>query len=49
MAPFRKILPDMGGIDLSPILMFLLINVLRIVVGNFAAATQLHPGLVPGI
>ena len=49
MAPFRKILPDMGGIDLSPILMFLLINVLRIVVGNFAETTHLPPGLVLGI
>lgn len=49
MAPVRKLLPSMGGIDLSPIFIFLLINVLRIVIGNFATATHLHPGLVPGI
>ncbi len=49
MTPFRKILPNMGGIDLSPILIFLLINVLRIVVGNFADAAHLPLGLVPGI
>lgn len=28
MAPFRKILPDMGGLDFSPILLFLLLGVL---------------------
>ncbi|OUS18242.1 YggT family protein [Gammaproteobacteria bacterium 50_400_T64] len=49
MTPFRKMLPNMGGIDLSPIFMFLLINVLRIVISNFAASTQLPPGLVLGI
>lgn len=27
MAPFRKILPDMGGLDFSPILLFLLLGV----------------------
>ena len=29
MAPFRKIMPDMGGLDLSPILLFIVINVIE--------------------
>lgn len=32
MQPFRKILPPMGGLDLSPILVFLVIQVLEVVV-----------------
>lgn len=32
MQPFRKILPPMGGLDLSPILAFLAIQVLEVVV-----------------
>ncbi|MFV1872467.1 MAG: YggT family protein [Oleiphilus sp.] len=32
MQPFRKILPPMGGLDLSPILAFLVIQVLEVVV-----------------
>jgi YggT family protein len=31
MKPFRKMLPDMGGLDLSPILVFLVIQVLEVV------------------
>lgn len=34
MAPFRKMLPDMGGLDLSPILVFLTINILQILLRN---------------
>ena len=29
LAPFRKIVPDLGGLDLSPILLFILINILE--------------------
>tara|TARA_R110001592_G_scaffold7583_2_gene42261 strand:- start:6450 stop:7013 length:564 start_codon:yes stop_codon:yes gene_type:complete len=32
MKPFRKMLPAMGGLDLSPILVFLVIKVLEVVV-----------------
>ncbi len=32
MAPFRKIIPPMGGIDLSPIFLILAINLIRIFV-----------------
>jgi YggT family protein len=38
MAPFRKLLPDMGGIDLSPILVFLCIGVLTKVFAIIASA-----------
>lgn len=49
MSPFRKILPPMGGLDFSPILILLLLNVLRIVITNLAQATHLPPLIVPGI
>ena len=49
MAPFRRLIPPMGGLDLSPIVLFLLINVLRIFVRNVAGATQVIPLFVPGI
>ncbi|MFT7287685.1 MAG: YggT family protein [Halieaceae bacterium] len=49
MAPFRRLLPAMGGMDFSPILLFILINVLQIVLRNFALGLGLHPALVMGI
>ncbi|MEM1402069.1 MAG: YggT family protein [Pseudomonadota bacterium] len=49
MAPFRKVLPAMGGIDFSPILVFILINVVQIFLRNLAAGIGLHPALVMGI
>lgn len=49
MAPFRRLVPSFGGIDLSPIVIFLVINMLRIVLTQLAAAAQLPPGVVPGI
>jgi YggT family protein len=38
MAPVRKLLPPMGGLDFSPILVFVLINIVKIVIGHMAAA-----------
>lgn len=38
MAPFRKLLPPMGGMDFSPIIVFILINVIQIVIQHMAAA-----------
>jgi YggT family protein len=38
MVPFRKLLPPMGGLDFSPILVFILINVIQIVIQSVAAA-----------
>ncbi len=48
--PVRKLMPDMGGIDISPIIAFLLIKVLEIlVVQGLAQASGMPPGLVLGI
>jgi YggT family protein len=50
MKPIRKIMPDMGGIDLSPIIMFLSIQVLEIlVVAGLAQMSGMPPGLVLGV
>jgi YggT family protein len=38
MRPFRRILPPMGGLDLSPILVFIVLNIVQIMVGHLAAA-----------
>ncbi len=38
MAPMRKLLPPMGGLDFSPILAFILINVVQIALQHMAAA-----------
>ncbi|MDB6063441.1 MAG: putative integral rane protein [Verrucomicrobiaceae bacterium] len=43
MAPFRKLLPPMGGIDFSPMLAFLAINVVKILLSGLA----MKIGLVP--
>ena len=49
MAPFRKALPPMGGMDFSPILLFILINVIQIALRHMAAGVGLHPALVIGL
>ena len=49
MAPFRKVLPAMGGLDFSPILVFILINVLQIALRHLAGGVGLHPALVIGL
>lgn len=49
MAPFRKALPPMGGMDFSPILLFILINVVQISLRHMAAGVGLHPALVIGL
>lgn len=49
MAPFRKLLPPMGGLDLSPILVFILINVVQIALRNIAHGIGLHSALVIGL
>lgn len=49
MAPFRKLIPSLGGIDLSPILVFMLLNVLRIFIRSLAVSASLPPLFVPGI
>jgi YggT family protein len=46
MAPFRKMLPAMGGMDFSPILVFILINVIQIALRHMAASSNVL-GLAP--
>jgi YggT family protein len=49
MAPVRKVVPALGGLDLSPIFVFILINVIQIALGHMARGTGLHPALVIGL
>ena len=46
LAPFRKLLPNLGGLDISPIFAFITINLIeRFVIGGLAASTGLPPML----
>jgi YggT family protein len=48
--PIRRMMPDMGGIDISPIVVFLLIQVLEILaVKGLAQASGMPSGLVMGV
>lgn len=49
MAPFRRLIPAMGGLDLSPIFVFIAINIIQIFLRHTAASIGLHPGLVIGL
>jgi YggT family protein len=49
MAPFRKALPSMGGLDFSPILVFILINITQIALRHIAASVGMYGGLVLGL
>ena len=49
MAPVRSLLPNMGGIDFSPILLFVIINVVQIGLRHLAVGMGLPPGLVFGL
>ena len=49
VAPVRRVIPPMGGLDLSTMGVLLIIMVLRIALGNFAKASYLPLSLVPGI
>ena len=46
MAPFRRLLPSMGGLDLSPIFVFLAIQILKIVLVEPMGA---NPAFGPGM
>ena len=48
MAPLRSILPPLGGLDFSPILLFIGINVIRVSLANMAVAVGM-PAFVIGI
>lgn len=41
MAPLRRILPPMGGLDFSPIILFIVLKVIRDSLGHMAAAVGL--------
>lgn len=40
IAPFRRIMPDLGGLDLSPILLFIVINIVEVAVINGPARSM---------
>ena len=48
MAPLRQVLPPMGGLDFSPIILFIALNVVRVSLGHMAVAVGL-PRFVIGI
>lgn len=49
MAPLRQVLPPMGGLDFSPIILFIALNVIRVSLGHMAAAAGLVTKYVIGI
>jgi len=49
MAPVRSLLPPMGGLDFSPIVVFILINIIEIALRNIAQSIGLFPALVIGL
>jgi YggT family protein len=46
LAPFRRILPNLGGLDISPILAFMVLKLLDMLVINNLAAMSLMPGVL---
>ncbi|TNB93956.1 YggT family protein [Pseudomonas jessenii] len=46
LAPFRKILPNLGGLDLSPIFAFLALKLIDILVINNLAAMTMMPEIL---
>jgi YggT family protein len=48
MAPLRQVLPPMGGLDFSPIILFIALNVIRVSLGHMAVAAGM-PRFVIGI
>ena len=49
MEPFRRLVPAVGGLDLSPILVFLAINVIQVLLRHGAAAVGMPIRLVFGL
>jgi YggT family protein len=48
MAPFRRLIPPLGGLDLSPIFVFIAIQIAQIFVSYAARGVNLQPALVVG-
>lgn len=42
LEPFRRIIPTLGGIDVSPIVVLLLLNFVRILFNNMAAGPLIY-------
>ncbi len=42
MAPFRAIIPPIGGLDLSPMILFLVLNLLQGLLHSLAAQTGVY-------
>ena len=42
LEPFRRIIPSLGGIDVSPIVVLLLLNFARILFNNMAAGPLIY-------
>ena len=38
MRPVRNVMPSMGGLDLSPIIVFLILNVVSVVIDHMKVA-----------
>lgn len=49
MAPFRKLVPAIGGIDISPILLFICIQIMQIMLSHAARAVSLPTSFVLGM
>jgi len=49
MAPFRRLLPPMGGIDFSPMIAFLALNVVKILFSALAVQIGLQPQSFMGL
>ncbi|EGH00051.1 YGGT family protein [gamma proteobacterium IMCC2047] len=50
MLPMRRIIPSLGGLDLSPIFIFIAINLIKIlVIGNLATMLRIPQGLMLGL
>ncbi len=46
LAPFRKIIPNLGGLDISPILAFLVLKLIDMLVINILAAMTMMPEIL---
>lgn len=48
LGPARRLIPQLGSLDLSPMLVLFLLGALRLLLHNLAAGSAMIAGLVPG-
>jgi len=48
MRPVRKVVPSLGGLDLSPIIVFLILQVITVMIDHMKVATGM-PALLAGM